>query len=75
MDEIKSARISGLVGDLMPKVSDGGTPPVWTMDFDFGQGWNFGVHDISPPTWLWGVLRAITILSALLLARRLIFGG
>ena len=59
----------------MPKVSDGGTPPSWIIDLDFGRGLSFGSHDISPPSWLWGVLRAITILSALLLARRLIFGG
>jgi len=59
----------------MPDVPDGGVPPVWIVDFDFGQIGNLGVHDISPPYWLWGVLKAITILSALLLARRLIFGG
>lgn len=73
--EIKSAPISNLVGDLMPKVADGGTPPTWIIDLDMGGIGNFGQRDISPPSWLWGVLKAITILSALLLARRLVFGG
>lgn len=73
--EIKSAPISNLVGDLMPKVTDGGTPPTWIIDLDMGGIGNFGQRDISPPSWLWGVLKAITILSALLLARRLVFGG
>ena len=73
--EIKSAPIANLVGDLMPKVADGGTPPTWIIDLDMGGIGNFGQRDISPPSWLWGVLKAITILSALLLARRLVFGG
>lgn len=75
MTEVKAAPISKLAGELMPKVPDGGVPPVWIVDFNFGSLGNLGVHDISPPAWIWAALRAITILSALLLARRLIFGG
>lgn len=72
---IKSSGLGSLAMALMPKIGDGGSAPVWIVDLNFRPVGDFGVHDISPPLWLWDVLKAITILTALITARRLIFGG
>lgn len=72
---IKNSGLGSLAMALMPKIGDGGAAPVWIIDFNLRPLGDFGVHDISPPLWLWDVLKAITILTALITARRLIFGG
>lgn len=72
---IKNSGLGSLAMALMPKIADGGSAPVWIVDLNFRPVGDFGVHDISPPLWLWDVLKAITILTALITARRLIFGG
>ncbi|MEQ6436724.1 hypothetical protein V8Z74_17100 [Comamonas sp. w2-DMI] len=72
---LKSSGLGSLALKLFPQVPGGGTPPQWVVDFDFGPLGSLGVHDISPPQWLWDVLKAIVILTALITARRLIFGG
>lgn len=72
---IKNSGLGSLAMALMPKIADGGNAPVWIVDLNFRPVGDFGVHDISPPLWLWEVLKAITILGALITARRLIFGG
>ena len=46
--------------------------------FSIPQGHLFGVQwggDISPPCWIWPVLRAFLLLTSLFVARRLVFGG
>lgn len=63
-----------LATGLMPNISNGGTCPSWPLSLDLAV-WDFGTHDVAPPCWLWDVAKAILILSALLLARSLIFGG
>lgn len=72
---IKNSGLGSLAMALMPKIGDGGSPPSWIVDFNFAPLGDLGTHDISPPGWLWDVLKAITILTALIVARRLIFGG
>lgn len=72
---LKSSGLGSLALKLFPQVPGGGTPPQWVVDFDFGPLGSLGVHDISPPQWLWDVLKAIVILTSLITARRLIFGG
>lgn len=72
---LKDSGLGGLAQNLFPKVGDGGTPPTWMIDLEFGPLGNYGVRDIAPEPWLWSVIRAITILSALVVARKLVFGG
>jgi hypothetical protein len=74
-DQIKGTPIGSLAQKLMPTVSDGGTCPSWPLNLNLSQWAAFGVHDVAPPCSIWGVAKAILILSALLLARALIFGG
>lgn len=73
--QLKESGLGALAANLMPHVGDGGVEPTWIIDLDFGPLGNYGQRDISPPSWVWGVIRAITILSALIVARRLVFGG
>ncbi|MEQ6471600.1 hypothetical protein [Comamonas sp. wu1-DMT] len=72
---IKNSGLGSLAMALMPKIGDGGSAPVWIVDFNFWPLGDMGTHDISPPLWLWAALMSITILTALVTARRLIFGG
>lgn len=74
-DELKNAALVELARKLMPNVSDGGTCPSWPLNLNLAEWAEYGVHDVAPPCWIWDVARAILILSALLLARALIFGG
>lgn len=72
--EIKATPLFNLAPSLLPNVS-AGTCPSWKVDLSI-DGWtNAGLQDVSPPCWVWDVAKLVIIASALLLARRLIFGG
>lgn len=58
-----------LIPSLMPNVGDGGCP-TWTIPSIYG-----GTLNASVPCYVWYFIRLVIILTALLLARRLIFGG
>lgn len=74
LQEIKATPLFNLAPSLLPNVS-AGTCPSWKVDLSI-DGWtNAGLQDVSPPCWVWDVAKLIIIASALLLARRLIFGG
>lgn len=74
MQEIKATPLFSLAPSLLPTVS-GGSCPSWKVDLSI-DGWtNAGLQDVSPPCWVWDVAKLVIIASALLLARRLIFGG
>lgn len=74
-DQLKNTSLVQLASQLMPQVGDGGTCPSWPLNMNLASWAAYGVHDVAPPCWIWGVAKAILILSALLLARALIFGG
>ena len=72
--EIKATPLFNLAPALLPNVSAGSCPS-WKIDLSI-DGWtNAGLQDVSPPCWVWDVAKLVIIASALLLARRLIFGG
>lgn len=74
LQEIKATPLFNLAPSLLPNVSAGSCPS-WKIDLSI-DGWtNAGVQDVSPPCWVWDVAKLVIIASALLLARRLIFGG
>jgi hypothetical protein len=74
-EELKGTDLVSLVGKLMPNVGDGGSCPTWPINLELAQWASYGTHDVAPPCWIWDVAKAILILSALLLARSLVFGG
>lgn len=74
IQEIKATPLFNLASSLLPTVSAGSCPS-WKIDLSI-DGWtNAGLQDVSPPCWVWDVAKLVIIASALLLARRLIFGG
>lgn len=73
--DLKSSGLGTLASSLMPTVTDGGSPPSWQLDFDFGGVLSFGSFTLTPDPVVWTALRAFTIICALVLARRLVFGG
>lgn len=58
-----------IIPALMPNVGDGGCPQ-WSIPSIYG-----GTLNASVPCNVWYFMRLVIIISALLLARRLIFGG
>lgn len=72
--QLDSTPLLNLLDDLMPDVAASGSCPSWIISMDL-HAWNFGAHDVSPPCWLWDFAKVVIIASALLLARRLVFGG
>lgn len=72
--EFLATSIGQLSTQLMPTISGAGSCPSWPIDLDL-QTWNFGTVDVAPPCWIWDFAKAVIVISALLLARALIFGG
>ena len=66
--------LAGLQSVFVPNIS-GGQCPTWTISANIGPHMNFGSGVISPPCWIWDAIKAIFVITALFLARRLIFGG
>jgi len=74
--EMKNTPLFRLAGDLAPQgIGNSGTCPAWTFNANIGPKMNFGSGSYAPPCWLWTALRAVFLITALLMARRLIFGG
>lgn len=72
--ELKATPLFGLTAIFTPNIGAGSCPS-WTFNANIGPHMMFGSGSISPPCWIWPAIKAIIIISALLLARRLIFGG
>jgi len=70
---IKTSSLFALVPGLTPNLGDGGCP-TWTLHADVGVV-DFGTYDVSIPCNVWAFIRIIIIVTALFLARRMIFGG
>lgn len=73
-DQLKNSPLLQLTNSLMPSIGTGGTCPSFMIPLDVGIR-DFGVHDVAPPCYVWDWAKVIVIVSALLLARALIFGG
>lgn len=62
-----------LIDQLTPDWS-GGECPSWTVNFDLGFA-NYGSQVIAPPCWVFPFVKVILIVTALFVARGLVFGG
>jgi len=72
--QLEGLPILDLLDDMMPNVAGSGTCPSWTIDMDMYIV-DYGSHVIAIPCWVWDFGKVVIICSALLLSRRLIFGG
>lgn len=68
---------SGLFGLLSVFTVPGGigSIPTWELNLNIPGMANLGVHEIAIPGWLWDVAKWIILITALITARKLIFGG
>ncbi len=73
--QFTNSGIAQLVNKLMPTVVDGGTCPDWQVNLNFGGIYNYQTWSVAPPCWIWPIAASILLVSALLMARALIFGG
>ena len=64
-----------LIPSLMPAVGSGGQCPTMPLNLNVAHWANFGTVDVAPPCFLWDFGKVVIIMSALLLARGLVFGG
>lgn len=72
--KIKASPLFALTAVFTPNVASG-TCPAWSFSTNIGPSMNFGSNSMAPPCWVWSALRTIFLITALLTARRLIFGG
>lgn len=71
--QLMATPLVGLASSLTSFPGGTGSCPSWAIEGNiFGQSQG---GTISPPCWLWTALRAFLMLTALFVARRLIFGG
>lgn len=73
--EFEQTSFFRLIDQLTPKIGQAGSCPSWSIDLSWTPGGSMGVHQLQPPCMIWPILKAIVIISALFLARALIFGG
>lgn len=72
--QLQDVPLLNLLEDLMPAVAGSGTCPSWSLDLDLYIA-DYGAHLVQVPCWIWDFGKVVIICSALLLSRRLIFGG
>jgi hypothetical protein len=71
--QMQNSAFLGLITALNPNFGNAGTCPSFQMPgplLGVSMGGNF-----APPCWIWDALKAILIVTALFMARRIIFGG
>lgn len=73
--EIKQTSLFTLAEQLMPVGMNAGTCPSFSINLTFATWADYGTGDVSPPCWVWDFAKVVIVISALLLARSLIFGG
>lgn len=74
-DKVGASPLAGFLTGLSSGLPGGGTCPEWSVSLNFGHMGNFGTHVIAPPCAIWPFIKAVMILSALFVARRMVFGG
>lgn len=72
--ELMATPLFGLSATFAPSIGSGSCPS-WSFSVNIPGIANFGTYDVAPPCWLWPMLKVVIIVTALLTARRLIFGG
>ncbi len=74
-DELKGTPLFRLPTLLMPSLPSSGSCPSWQLDLNLASWADMGTQTVQAPCWVWDFGKVVVIISALLLARRLIFGG
>jgi len=73
---LKNTPIFGVVAQLAPaNLANSGQCPTWSFSGSINSKINLGGMSLAPPCYVFDAVRAILLITSLLLARRLIFGG
>lgn len=72
--KLANTPVAKVASQLMPNIGSGGTCPSWMLPLDVGIA-SFGEWNVAPPCWIWDAAKVIIVVSSLLLARALVFGG
>lgn len=75
MEALKATPLFRLPSLLMPSLPNSGSCPSWQIDLGFSSWADMGTHTVQAPCMVWDFGKVVILISALLLARRLIFGG
>lgn len=73
--ELKATPLFNLPSLLMPSLPNSGSCPSWQIDLRLAGWADMGSHIVEAPCMVWDFGKVVILISALLLARRLIFGG
>ncbi|NMG46950.1 hypothetical protein GO613_02380 [Azoarcus communis] len=73
--ELQSTSLFSLVTAFTSGAPAAGTCPSWSMNLNMPGVVSLGTHNLAPPCEVWPFIKAIMIITALFVARRLIFGG
>jgi len=73
--QLNQTQLFQLPQQLMPTGIAGGSCPTFKIPLDFAAFGDFGEGDVSPPCWVYDVIKVIVLIGAAILARALIFGG
>ena len=72
---VAASSLAGFINGIGAGLPGGGTCPSWSMSLNMGAMGNFGTFVLEPPCVIWPFIKAVMILSALFVARRLVVGG
>lgn len=72
---IDGSSLANFMRSLTNGIPSGGECPSWSLTFNFGAMGNFGTMVMQPPCIVWPFIKAVMVLSALFVARRLVIGG
>ncbi len=76
IDLLKSTSLGGLIQTLAPSnLPGGGSCPNWSVGFNLGSGMNFGSSALGMPCGVWDFIKIVFLITSLLAARRIVFGG
>lgn len=74
--QLRESPLFQLANTLAPtNVPNSGACSPFSLSMNIGPGMNFGGGSIEVPCYVWSFIRIVMLISAFLLARRLIFGG
>ncbi|VTY21849.1 Uncharacterised protein [Xylophilus ampelinus] len=73
--QLNQTQLFQLPQQLMPTGIGGGSCPSFKIPLDFAAFGDYGEADVSPPCWVYDVIKVIVLIGAAILARALIFGG
>jgi hypothetical protein len=71
---MENTGFASLISGLVPSLGTGGCPAMALPGGTF-LGLNVAGGSVAPPCWVWALVQAVMMVTALIASRRIIFGG